>query len=65
YKKYQTDLASLLGKVMPKITGMAGYDNLPHEVKVEMVEMILRETKSAVRNNIIVEANMKDIERIL
>ena len=65
YKKYQTDLAFLLGKVMPKITGMAGYDNLPHEVKVEMVEMILRETKSAVRNNIIVEANMKDIERLL
>ncbi len=63
YKRYQTDLAALLSKVMPKITGMAGYENLPHEVKVEMVEMILRETKSAVRNNIIVEANMKDIER--
>ena len=53
----------MLSKVMPKITGMAGYENLPHGVKVEMVEMILRETKSAVRNNIIVEANLADIER--
>jgi len=42
-----------------------GYESLPFNIRVEMLEMVLKETKRAVRTNIIVEANFRDLERIL
>lgn len=64
YSKYQKDLANILSKVMPKIMAIEGYNALPYDIKVEMVEGVLRESKIAIRNNIIVNANLKDVERI-
>ena len=64
YQKYQDDLANTLSKVIPSIMTIKGYESLPFNIRVEMFEMVLKETKRAVRTNIITEANMKDLERV-
>ena len=64
YKKYQDDLSFLLNKVLPRIINKPGYQSQPPEVRQKILEFIIKEAKSAVRKNIILKANMKDIEDI-
>ncbi len=64
YKKYQDDLSFLLNKVLPRIINRSGYQSQPPEVRQKILELIIKEAKSAVRKNIVLKANMKDIEDI-
>ncbi len=64
YKKYQDDLSFLLNKVLPRIISKPGYQSQPPEVRQKILELIIKEAKSAVRKNIVLKANMKDIEDI-
>ncbi len=64
YKKYQDDLSFLLNKVMPRVINKPGYKSQPPEVRQKILEFIIKEAKSAVRKNIVLKANMTDIEDI-
>ena len=64
YKQYQDDLSFLLNKVMPRVISNPGYQAQSPEVKQKILELIIKEAKSAVRKNIVLKANMTDIEDI-
>ena len=64
YKKYQDDLSFLLNKVLPRIINKPGYQSQPPEFRQKILEFIIKEAKSAVRKNIILKANMTDLQDI-
>ncbi|KKL96983.1 hypothetical protein LCGC14_1839050, partial [marine sediment metagenome] len=64
YKKYQDDLSFLLNKVLPRIINKPGYKSQSPEVRQKILELIIKEARSAVRKNIVLKANMRDIEDI-
>jgi hypothetical protein len=64
YQKYQDDLGFLLGKALPRIIEKPGYQRQSPQFKQEILNWAVKESKAAVRKNIVMEANMKDIEDI-
>ncbi|KKN03288.1 hypothetical protein LCGC14_1109240 [marine sediment metagenome] len=64
YKKYQDDLSFLLNKVLPRVISKPGYQSQLPEVRQRILEFIIKEAKAAVRKNIVLKANMQDIEDI-
>jgi len=53
-----------LNKVLPRVISKPGYQNQSPEVRQKILEFIIKEAKSAVRKNIVLKANMTDIEDI-
>jgi hypothetical protein len=64
YQKYQDDLSYLLGKALPKIIGLDSYQEQSPQFKQDMLNWAVKESRAAVRKQIVMEANMKDIEDI-
>ena len=64
YKKYQDDLSFLLNKVLPRVINKPGYKSQSPQVRQKILEFIIKEARSAVRKNIVLKANMRDIEDI-
>ena len=64
YKKYQDDLSFLLNKVLPRVINKPGYTSQSPQVRQKILEFIIKEARSAVRKNIVLKANMRDIEDI-
>ncbi len=64
YKKYQDDLSFLLNRVLPRVISKPGYKSQPPKVRQKILEFIIKEAKSAIRKNIVLKANMQDIEDI-
>lgn len=64
YKKYQDDLSFLLNKVLPRIINKPGYKSQSPQTRQKILELIIKEAKAAVRKNIVLKANMTDIEDI-
>jgi hypothetical protein len=64
YQKYQDDLSFLLGKALPKIISLDSYQAQSPQFKQDMLNWAVKESRAAVRKNIVMEANMKDIEDI-
>ena len=64
YQKYQDDLSLILGKALPKIIGAPSYKEQKPEDRQKILEWVIKQSKAAVRKQIVMEANMKDIEDI-
>ncbi len=64
YKKYQDDLSFLLNRVLPRVINNPGYKSQSPQVRQKILELIIKEAKSAVRKSIVLKANMTDIEDI-
>ena len=64
YKKYQDDLSFLLNKILPRIISKPGYKSQSPQVRQKILKSIIKEAKAAVRKNIVLKANMKDLQDI-
>jgi hypothetical protein len=64
YQKYQDDLSTILGKALPKIVGAKTYQAQKPQDRQKILEWVIKQSKAAVRKQIVMEANMKDIEDI-
>jgi len=64
YRQYQMDTATMLSVVLPKFTRGPNWNRLDFETKREILKTIIDEVKEVARNNIIMNANIKDLEEL-
>ncbi|KKL87418.1 hypothetical protein LCGC14_1934980, partial [marine sediment metagenome] len=50
--------------VLPRVINKPGYKSQSPQVRQKILELIIKEARSAVRKNIVLKANMQDIEDI-
>jgi hypothetical protein len=64
YNQYQKSTSKVLNTVLSRIVGTPGYENMPDQNKAELLDYIIREAKRVARNEIVMSANMKDLEEV-
>jgi tetratricopeptide (TPR) repeat protein len=64
YQKYQDNLSGLLGKALPKIVDAPSYKAQRPQDRQKILEWVIKQSKAAIRKQIVMEANMQDIEDI-
>ncbi len=64
YKKYEKDVGNLLNDILPQIVNDPRWVNTPPELQQEILSELITEIKSAVRKQIVLDANMGDLEDI-
>ncbi len=64
YKKYQTDLGRILNKVLPKIIDNPSYQELSPRKRQLILEKLIKRLRGVVRKNIVMTANIKDLEDV-
>lgn len=62
YKQYQDDLSGILNKVLPNIIRQDWYSSLAPDMQQGVLDRVIKEAKSAVRKNIVLTANLGDLE---
>jgi len=64
YKQYQENLKKVLEKIVPELMSTPGWNKFPSTIQKDYLEEVISECKKHVQQRIMVEATMKDLERL-
>jgi len=64
YKQYETNVAKAYRIIISKLMRSSKWNKTTDDIKIEMLEMVMDEIKSSIRQQIIVQANLNDLTQI-
>lgn len=65
YKQYQLNTAKVLNAILPKFIKSPNWNNFDFEIRREILKSIIDKTKKIVRDNIVQQANINNLEEIM
>jgi len=64
YSEYQKETSKLINSVLSRIVDTPGYNNMDDQRKAALLDYVIRESKRAARNKIVMTANIKDLREV-